>query len=57
MKELETSLEEAETIVASLETKIDTMEKLKEGEVPKAPEIKTGPIVIPEPEIRTIEVL
>ena len=43
-------------MVTSLDVKINTLETLKEGNVPEAPVVEARPINVVEPEIRTVEV-
>lgn len=55
-KEMEASLEEANNMIANLDAQIDTMEKLKNGEVPEPLKIEPQTIIVKEPEIKIIEV-
>ena len=53
---MNTSLGEAEMMIVSLDAQINTLESLKKGEVPSAPQIKPQPINVTEPEIEVVEV-
>ena len=43
-------------MIIACDAKIDTLETLKRGDVPVAPEIQPQPINITEPEVRIVEV-
>ncbi len=55
-KELYTSLNETNTMITSLDTQINTLETLKEGNVPEAPKPVIQPIEVKEPIVTTVEV-
>ncbi|XP_071110400.1 uncharacterized protein [Haliotis cracherodii] len=56
-KEMYTQLEEVNTVVTSLDKKIETLEHVKAGNVPPPPEVAPTPVVIKDPEVKTVEVL
>ena len=56
VKELYTSRAEVAVMVTNLDEQISTLETVKKGEVPIVAAVAVAPIVIQEPEIKTIEV-
>ncbi|XP_050403052.1 myosin-2 heavy chain [Patella vulgata] len=56
-KELYTSLGEVDSMVEDLKLKIETLQKVQSGNVPGPPEVSPVPLVIKEPQVKTIEVM
>ncbi|XP_052100281.1 putative protein tag-278 isoform X1 [Mytilus californianus] len=56
VKEMYIQKEELGTMVTSLDQKLVTYEKVQKGEVPDPPEVAPVPMVIIEPEVKTVEV-
>ncbi|KAK6179033.1 hypothetical protein SNE40_011481 [Patella caerulea] len=56
-KELYTSLGEVDSMVEDLELKIETLQKVQTGNVPSPPEVSPLPLVIKDPEVKTIEII
>ncbi|XP_013381307.1 nuclear mitotic apparatus protein 1 [Lingula anatina] len=56
IKEFYVMKEETDGMVHKLDTKITTLEQLKEGKVPEAPKVEPKPVTVVEPEIKTVEI-
>ncbi|XP_069137700.1 uncharacterized protein [Argopecten irradians] len=56
VKELYVQKEELDTMVTSLDKKLDTFEKVEKGRIPDPPDVPPVPVVVKDPEVQTIEV-
>ncbi|XP_067665807.1 uncharacterized protein [Haliotis asinina] len=56
-KEIYTQMEEVNTLVTSLDRKIETLDHVKAGNIPPPPEVAPVPVVIKDPEVKTVEVM
>lgn len=56
VKEMYVQKEELDTMVISLEQKLNTFEKVEKGKVPDPPEVAPVPITVKDPEVQTVEV-
>ena len=53
--ELYNSQREVDAMLGSLDAQVDTLEKLKRGEIPVAPAAAAA-VIVPEPEVTTVTV-